>query len=399
MRIQPRRNNSTIQLCTWVAITLVLLLLTLYFSVGLNSDIDHQIRDSGLLDLTKQFYENVAAADPHLPCPSTSATTTTTKNVRTPPASVGAKLGLSAQRALQEPAKSLHPDWKLWHEMNPPEQEKAMERVAVYVKKYGNLITRDFKQMKGEIVHGTCPAVLIGTGHKLCGPPPPKDSPCVFFSFGINDDASFDRELAEQWNCRGLAGDPTVDHPSRLHPKVTFHNLGATILSDNEERLINKGGTEDWWTTSMPKLKDFLGLDHVHVIKLDCEGCEVAFARDILAEDPTFLHHVDQLSIETHVTKTWISSSEQLYYFGLQFPLLEEAGFQLELSNIFGCSKRHEDPGCLQELLDMQFPCGFKPWPGHPNVVRGYSCHDFLWKRYPLKTQSSSSSSTTTTGR
>ncbi|KAL7558672.1 hypothetical protein ACA910_010045 [Epithemia clementina (nom. ined.)] len=294
------------------------------------------------------------------------------------------KLGLSAQRDRKEPPRSLHPKWKLWSEMNEEGQKGALDRVAVYIRKYGNLITDNQKRKKGMIVHGRCPAVLIGTGHKLCGPPPPKDSGCVFFSFGINDDPSFDQQLAELWDCRGFAGDPTVQHPSKLHDKVTFHNMGATILSDNEERQINKGGTEEWWTTSMPKLKDFLGLDHVNVIKLDCEGCEVALARDILAEDPTFLLHVDQLSIETHVTKTWITTLEQVYYFGLQFPLLEEAGFQLEWSNIFGCSKRHEDSGCMPEFAEMEFPCGFDPWPGHPKVVLGRSCHDFLWKRYPL---------------
>ena len=43
----------------------------------------------------------------------------------------------------------------------------------------------------------------------------------------------------------------------------------------------------------------------------DCEGCEFAFARDILREDPDFLKHVDQLSIETHVSKAWMTTREQ----------------------------------------------------------------------------------------
>uniref|UniRef100_A0A7S2YDD7 Methyltransferase domain-containing protein n=1 Tax=Entomoneis paludosa TaxID=265537 RepID=A0A7S2YDD7_9STRA len=287
-------------------------------------------------------------------------------------------LGLSAKRALNLPPKSLHPDWKLWEEMNESEGDIAFARAGTYLTKYGKLISD--KKTK---THGTCPAVKFG-GHMLCGPPPEPDN-CVFFSFGINDDPSLDQELAETWKCRGFAGDPTVHHPSKLHPKVSFHNIGASTLSANEERLINKGGNEEWWETSMPKLKDFLNLDHVDIIKLDCEGCEVALARDILVEDPTFLHHVDQMSIETHVTKTWVSTKEQIYYFGMHFALLEEAGFVLEWSNIFGCSKRHEVAGCMEELVETGFPCGYRPWPNHPNVVLGRSCQDFLWKRYPDK--------------
>ena len=47
------------------------------------------------------------------------------------------------------------------------------------------------------------------------------------------------------------------------------------MLVSNEERLVNKGGEEDWWVTSMPKLRYWLGVKHVNIIKLDCEGCEV----------------------------------------------------------------------------------------------------------------------------
>lgn len=156
------------------------------------------------------------------------------------------------------------------------------------------------------------------------------------------------------------------------------------MLIPNEERLVNKGGAEDWWTTSMPKLRYWLGVDQVEIVKLDCEGCEFALARDMLREDPHFLKHVNQISIETHVSKAWMTTREHLYYFGLHFVLLEEAGFRLEWSDVFGCAKRHEEPGCLDELVETGFPCGYDPWPGRPKVVLGRSCQDFLWKRYDV---------------
>lgn len=265
--------------------------------------------------------------------------------------------------------------------MNEDQQSDALDEIGTYLTKYGKMIFPANK--RGKIKHGECKFEEFKNGHALCGPRPTTANNCTFFSFGINDDPSFDIQLAEEWQCRGFAGDPTVKHPSKLHPRVTFHSIGASMLSDNEERKINKGGEEDWWTTSMPKLRFWLGVEHIDIVKLDCEGCEFALARDILREDPDFLFHVDQISIETHVTRTWLNTNEELYYFGLQFALLEEAGFRLEWSDIFGCSKRHEVEGCLPDLERFGFPCGYDPWPGRPNVVLGRSCQDFLWKRYP----------------
>jgi len=294
----------------------------------------------------------------------------------------------NSPKSVQQAQQSLHPKWKLWIEMTPTQQQAALEEVSEYLNKYGRLLTQQQgKTSQQKIKHGTCNLVAVaGAGdHQLCGPAPGPDEKCSFLSFGINDDPSFDIALAEKWGCRGFAGDPTVQHPSKLHDLVTFHSVGATTLKSNEERLVNKGGESEWWEVSMPQVRQFLRLDNITVLKLDCEGCEVAFARDILAEDPGFLFAVDQISVETHVTKTWIDSDEHVYYFALMFALLEEAGFVLEWSSVFGCSKRHEVAGCMPSLSNTEFPCGYKPWPGHPRVVIGYSCHDFLFRRDPSK--------------
>ena len=273
--------------------------------------------------------------------------------------------------------------------MSKVEQDDATEMVGGFVKKYGNIIYPSGKRLKEvrSVKLGDCEfdAKIGSTGHTLCGPPPPQ--PCFFFSFGINDDPSWDREVASTWNCRGFAADPTVTHPSKIHELVTFHSIAATTLQDNEERLNNKGGEGDWWETSFPKLRYFLGIEKVDILKIDCEGCEIAMSRDILREDPYFLSRVGQISIETHVTKTWMTSREHFYYFGLMFVLLEEAGFKIEWSSVFGCSKRHEVAGCLDEFATYEWPCGYDPWPGHPNVVLGRSCQEFTWKRYPVNEQ------------
>ena len=152
--------------------------------------------------------------------------------------------------------------------------------------------------------------------------------------------------------------------------------------------MINKGGEAEWWEMSIPGIFKSLGLQHLEVLKIDCEGCEVAFARDILLEDRHFLSKVDQVSLETHTSRSWINSTEAVYYFALQFALLEEAGFQIEWTHVCGCSKRHETSGCMPEMATIGFPCGYDPWPGHAKVVLGRSCQDSLWKRYPINNSS-----------
>jgi len=278
--------------------------------------------------------------------------------------------------------KSLHPKWKLWTEMSETEQSESMDAVGVYVTKYATMMMNGGD--KNNKKHGDCvyDKEIGRSGHILCGPAPAQ--PCTFFSFGINDDPSWDRDVANKWKCRGFAADPTVHHPSKLHDNVTFHNIGATMLQDNEEREINKGGASEWWYTSLPKLRYFLGLETIALVKIDCEGCEFALSHDMLREDPSFLHRVDQISIETHVTKTWLTTTEQFYYFGLLFVFLEEAGFKMEWSSVFGCSKRHEIAGCIPEVGKYEWPCVYSEWKDHPNVVHGISCQEFTWKRYPI---------------
>lgn len=176
-----------------------------------------------------------------------------------------------------EPLKtSLHPRYKLWTEMDAEEQNESLKQVGKYMTKYAKLIAPKGRPLHTlrSIKHGNCTfAEDVGKdGHILCGPR--LNPPCNFISFGINDNPSFDIEIGN-WGCRGFAGDPTVQHPSKLHENVTFHSIAATMLQDNEERLINKGGNVEWWYTSFPKLRYFLGIKTIDILKIDCEGCEL----------------------------------------------------------------------------------------------------------------------------
>jgi len=272
--------------------------------------------------------------------------------------------------------RSKHPKWKLWEEMNDEQQKQAIEEVGPYLTKLK--LTR----MKRSYHRHPCNMTKFGSGgeHAVCGPRPPQ--PCFFLSAGIRDDPTFDIDLASTWGCRGVAVDPSIDHPSHLHPLVTFHNIALNVIGGSKNEMLDAVRNEisDWLYASVPSLMKTLGQDYVDVVKLDCEGCEIAFTRDILIEDPQFLHRVGQISLETHTSRIWIDTLEKLYYFALNFVLLEEAGFKLVWADVFGCGKPHEKPGCMDEIYKFKYPCGPRLKDKH-NPYLGLSCQDYLFIR------------------
>eukprot|EP00548_Thalassiothrix_antarctica_P001697 CAMPEP_0194138098 /NCGR_PEP_ID=MMETSP0152-20130528/7947_1 /TAXON_ID=1049557 /ORGANISM="Thalassiothrix antarctica, Strain L6-D1" /LENGTH=310 /DNA_ID=CAMNT_0038835431 /DNA_START=134 /DNA_END=1066 /DNA_ORIENTATION=- len=286
-------------------------------------------------------------------------------------------------------SRSRQSKWKLWTEMSPSEQDVALEEVFARAKPYGTMLGKKvhWKSEVSQTFHQNCTdgkrPTMFGEGgeHMACGPKP---DPCKFISFGIRDDPSFDIQFSESWNCRGFAGDPSITHPSKLSPAVTFHNIGLKLLRPNIEQ--KRDPADEWILASLPSIRQFLGWDYVDLIKIDCEGCEVAMARDILLEDPSFLNNIGQISIETHATKTWVNGTEELYYYALMFALLEDAGLKLIWSDKFGCGKYERD-GCMPEMeKKMNMSCGYAEYRGKPElnknkIPNGWSCHDWLWAR------------------
>jgi len=181
-----------------------------------------------------------------------------------------------------------------------------------------------------------------------------------FLILCISKDYSFDVDVAQQWGCQGFAADPTVIHPSKLHPNVTFHSIGAKMQTASAFSVV----------TSMPSLRKWLGHSHVSVLKMDCEGCEYSLGEDIALEDPAFFRHVDQFAIEVHVSKTWLETQDALYSLGLIYFFLAEAGLKLQHAEIQGCAPEKEMIGCMDELVEMGYPCGLRK-----------SCHNYLFAR------------------
>lgn len=194
--------------------------------------------------------------------------------------------------------------------------------------------------------------------HTLCDVRPAQ--PCVFYSFGISRDYSFDADVANQWGCQGFAADPTVIHPAKIHANVTFHSIGAKMRGPSPFPLV----------TSMPSLRKWLGHNRIAILKMDCEGCEYSLAEDVAVEDPHFFDHVDQFAIEVHVSKNWLHSEDALRSLGMLYRYLEDAGLELQHAEVLGCDPKHEQMGCMAELEEMGYPCGL-----------GKSCHNYLFAK------------------
>lgn len=255
----------------------------------------------------------------------------------------------------------------VWHRMSPSRREEALEEVSYYLKAIADILTG--KQKPEECNLSTFGDK--GGAKELCDFTT-QPSSCNFISFGISSDYSFDVDLARKKKCKGFAADPTVVHPSRLIPLVTFHNIGAKMLHSNYQHSTSD---TDWWITSVPSLRKFLNLHKINVLKMDCEGCEYSLARDIVLEEgisSDFFHRVDQFSLEVHMSKVWVDDKETFYYLGLLYKLMDEAGLKLRQFSIDHCSPTDESVGCMPEFMAVGYPAC-------PAV-----CHNYLFAKKNL---------------
>ena len=279
--------------------------------------------------------------------------------------------------SLKPSPHSLHPKWKLWEDMNADQQKKALAELSPYFQKYGSLIGTFWNKLhlkEDEI----CPLVDKKDfgGNDLCEVPPSES--CNFLSIGMPGEGEFERNLGDKFKCRGFVTDPIQSKPSKLGSTVSFQNLAMAKLrpTDNEKPV---------WNTSVPVIRQFLGLEQSEVLKLNCEGCEIALTRDVLTQDPSFFHRFNQVSTRKHASKAFVESDEELYYFGLMFPLMEEAGHLLVSSNVVGCRGQHEKPGCRPEFHDWGYHCGNG---GDENNKKPRSCQHFLFAKEEIAIRS-----------
>lgn len=208
--------------------------------------------------------------------------------------------------------------------------------------------------------HGwNCVARTYGSGrgsHTLCDKRPPK--PCVFYSFGISDNYSFDEDIAKLMGCTGIALDPTVDYPEFIVPGVRFMKVGARIRGPPAINIDVPEAPTTWPETSVTELMKTYGHVSLAVLKMDCEGCEFVIAEDVERNDPDLFTRVDQFAFEIHLANAFMPTEEHYIALGDLFSLLYKSGHVMMKHDIYGCNVAHEDTGCHPHLLALGYPCG-----------------------------------------
>ncbi|TPX48661.1 hypothetical protein SeMB42_g02896 [Synchytrium endobioticum] len=114
---------------------------------------------------------------------------------------------------------------------------------------------------------------------------------CVVYSFGINNDFSFDDEIARKYGCQVHSFDPTMNKAShKRSDKVSFWDigLGSTIGR-------NPSG---WNVSTVSGIMNMLKHDRVDVFKMDIEGSEWPSLLQMIESGA--LWKIDQLSLEIH---------------------------------------------------------------------------------------------------
>jgi hypothetical protein len=116
--------------------------------------------------------------------------------------------------------------------------------------------------------------------------------PCLVYSFGSNNDFSFEKDVYQITQCEIHTFDPYVgDVPRGLPPYVNFHPLGLADRDNASKRLF-----------SLPSIQAMLNHTshghHIDILKFDIEGSEWTFLFSALQNAQ--LNHVRQLLFELH---------------------------------------------------------------------------------------------------
>jgi hypothetical protein len=132
-------------------------------------------------------------------------------------------------------------------------------------------------------------------GYQVCMREPfiPKPKSCLVYSFGINNDWSFDEDFSN-YGCAVHSFDPSIHQLDHIHPpNISFHNLG---LWDRD--FVNKAG---WSMKSLSSIINQLKHDKISidVLKSDVEGAEWPLIRDLTSSE----FSIRQLVIEIHTPR------------------------------------------------------------------------------------------------
>jgi len=201
--------------------------------------------------------------------------------------------------------------------------------------------------------------------HPLCEPLNVTRKDCVFYSFGIGGDFSFDSAFANRFNCRGFLYDPSSTMQSKVAPKLWYMEYAANILRSEQD---GSSFMNNWVVTSPPQVRLSFNHSIIEMLKMDCEGCEFALAGDVLQYDPDFFSRVKQFTIELHVTRAFAPDRPHADGLAALWVLLERSGFILTfVPDSNKCAPHDMNKGCNEHMAELDF------------FFCATMCHNMLW--------------------
>lgn len=128
----------------------------------------------------------------------------------------------------------------------------------------------------------------------------PKPGKCLVYSFGINNEWSFDEEM-DLYGCEVFSFDPSmgVNHHDHSPGNIHFYNWGLGDRNEYDHNL-------KWTIRSLSSIYEVLSTRHgrkiIDYLKIDIEYSEWIALPDIISSG--MLSKVRQLGIEVHLDET-----------------------------------------------------------------------------------------------
>ena len=198
------------------------------------------------------------------------------------------------------------------------------------------------------------------------------DAPCTVFSVGMADQPDFENRWAER-GCSVMSFDPFVNM-CRCHENVHLHAVGLSALDDSVERAVRYShyGRFNVRLATLQLARTEVGhsTDPIHVLRFDCDGCEIGVLHDVATRTPELIKDVEQVLFKLHLpTESGMQASNRVQQVAVIQQFLGRQGFV---------------PFHRRVVSDGTRACTMHPALQYAGVRRGTCCLELGFSRVPV---------------